>query len=122
LPAVQATVVCNRMKRAGRYEESRYWNFESRRIPILVEKLCAKTLLVADPVVCRYEANPSIVSHAHPKKMPLSQNSRVLHVLIHRLLHRPKVRISATFNRVTVEEGASYSKAPSHHADHLRMR
>jgi hypothetical protein len=81
-----------------------------------------KTLLVADLVVCRYEANPSIVSHAHPKKMPLSQNSRVLHVLIHRLLNRPKVRISSTFNRVTVEEGASYSKAPSHHADHLRMR
>ena len=25
-------------------------------------------------------------------------------------------------NRVTVEEGASYSKAPSHHADRLRMR
>jgi hypothetical protein len=54
-------------------EESRYLNFESRRIPILVEKLCAKTLLFADLVVCRYEANPSIVSHAHPKNATVAK-------------------------------------------------
>jgi hypothetical protein len=59
----------------GQYIFIRYWTFECRRISILVEKLCAKALLVADLVGCRYEANPNIVSHAHPKKMPLSQNS-----------------------------------------------
>jgi hypothetical protein len=37
------------------------------------------------------------------------------------LMHNCGYRFIASFNRVTVE-GASWSKAPSHHADQLRMR